>query len=270
MSHYTLTFSPTGNTAKASRAIMRGIMEVIKETTGFEEIDITLPSSRREALIFKEKDLLVIGMPVYAGRLPNLLLPYLNTLQGNGAKCICIVTYGNRHYDDALLELCDLVKDKGFHTIAAAAVVGQHSFSEILAKGRPDERDILMLREFGEAIGSKLSVSGWEESLSVPGNNPYKPYYRPVGEDGEHVDFKRIKPDTLDTCIDCKLCASSCPMGSIDFTDVSKIPGPCIKCCACVKVCPVSAKVFTDKSFIWHKEELEDNYRDRREIETFI
>lgn len=270
MSHYTLTFSPTGNTAKASRAIMSGIREVLDETADFEELDITLPSRRREALIFSEQDLLIIGMPVYAGRLPNLLLPYLNTLQGNGARCICVVTYGNRHYDDALLELCDLVKDRGFDIIAAAAVVGQHSFSEVLAKGRPDESDILKLSEFGGEIGSKLSASGREESLSITGNSPYRPYYRPVGEDGEHVDFKRIKPDTLDTCIDCKLCASSCPMGSIDFTDVSKIPGPCIKCCACVKVCPVSAKVFTDNSFIWHKEELEDNYRERREIETFI
>lgn len=270
MSQYIMTFSPTGNTAKASRTIMGGIREVLDETADFEELDITLPSQRREALIFSEEDLLVIGMPVYAGRLPNLLLPYLNTLQGNGARCICVVTYGNRHYDDALLELCDLVKDRGFVIIAAAAVVGQHSFSEVLAKGRPDENDILWLREFGEEIGNKLSASDQEESLSIPGNHPYKPYYRPVGEDGEHVDFRRIKPETLDTCIDCKLCANSCPMGSIDFTDVSKIPGPCIKCCACVKVCPVSAKVFTDKSFIWHKEELEANYRERREIETFI
>jgi len=59
-------------------------------------------------------------------------------------------------------------------------------------------------------------------------------------------------------------------MGSIDFTDVSRIPGPCIKCCACVRVCPVSAKVFTDKSFIWHKEELEEKYKERREMELFL
>lgn len=270
MNHYIVTFSPTGNTAMASREIMSGIREVLSETADLEELDITLPSRRREALIFSEEDLLVVGMPVYAGRLPNLLLPYLNTLQGNGARCICVVTYGNRHYDDALLELCDLVKDRGFDIIAAAAVVGQHSFSEVLAKGRPDENDILRLREFGKAIGSKLSIYNRVESLSIPGNHPYRPYYRPVGEDGEHVDFRRIKPETMDTCIDCKQCASSCPMGSIDFVDVSKIPGPCIKCCACVKVCPVSAKAFTDKNFIWHKLELEYNYRERREIETFI
>lgn len=270
MNHYIVTFSPTGNTAMASREIMSGIIEVLSETADFEQLDITLPSRRSKALIFSEQDLLIIGMPVYAGRLPNLLLPYLNTLEGNGAKCICVVTYGNRHYDDALIELYDLAKNRGFDIIAAASIVGQHSFSEVLAKGRPDERDTLRLREFGKAIGGKLSTSGQRNDLSIPGNHPYRPYYRPAGEDGEYVDFKRIKPDTLDTCIDCKLCASSCPMGSIDFTDVSKIPGPCIKCCACVKVCPISAKVFTDISFIWHKQELEDNYRERREIETFI
>ena len=270
MSHYTVTFSPTGNTSKASRAIMRGIREVLDEITDFEELDITLPSRRREALIFSEEDLLVIGMPVYAGRLPNLLLPYLNTIGGNGAKCVCVVTYGNRHYDDALIELCDLVEERGFNIIAAAAVVGQHSFSELLAKGRPDEGDIAKLHDFGEAIGRKFSASNSETNLTIPGNHPYRPYYRPISEDGEYVDFRKIKPETLEDCIDCKLCASSCPMGSIDFTDVSRIPGPCIKCCACVRVCPVSAKVFTDKSFIWHKEELEANYRERREIETFI
>ncbi|HMM70554.1 MAG TPA: ferredoxin [Gudongella oleilytica] len=270
MSHHIVTFSPTGNTDRASGAIMSGIRAVDGKGIDFIWVDITLPSGRRRALTFTKEDIVILGMPVYAGRLPNLLLPYLNTIEGNGAKCICVVTYGNRHYDDALIELSNLVEERGFITIAAAAVVGQHSFSEVLAKGRPDEDDIARLHGFGETIGRSLSASNPETNLTIPGNYPYRPYYRPISEDGEYVDFRKIKPETLENCIDCKLCASSCPMGSIDFTDVSRIPGPCIKCCACVRVCPVSAKVFTDKSFIWHKEELEERYKERREIDLFI
>ena len=49
-------------------------------------------------------------MPVYAGRIPNLLLlKYLTSVKGNDALAVPIVLFGNRNYDDALIELRDIL-----------------------------------------------------------------------------------------------------------------------------------------------------------------
>lgn len=44
------------------------------------------PAVRQETLRFGEKDLVVFGTPVYAGRVPNVLLPFLRErIVGGGA-----------------------------------------------------------------------------------------------------------------------------------------------------------------------------------------
>ena len=265
----TVFFSPTGTTRRVVNAVRDGLIEAYGENCTTLESDITLPIGRQEILQFSEKDIVVAGVPVYAGRVPNLIVPYIKTLQGNGAEIVCLVCYGNRHYDDALLELVDIMETNRFRIRAAAAAVGQHSFSDILAFGRPDKMDNERLQDFGKKIG-KSFIGGIAAEHRLPGNRPYRAYYQPKDSNGHPVDFKSIKPETLDTCTDCKLCAKSCPLGSIDFSNVSNIPDPCIKCCACVKACPVSAKIFSSEIFIRHRLELEERCIERKEIETFI
>lgn len=68
-------------------------------------------------------------MPVIAGRVPNVLLKFLDTLQGGGALAVPVVLYGNRNFDDALIELRNILQDRGFYAIGAAAFIGEHSFS---------------------------------------------------------------------------------------------------------------------------------------------
>ena len=133
-------FSPTGTTRKIAFATGRGLSRALK--SDFEEYDFTLPKARVQALHFSPTDLVVLGTPVYAGRVPNVLLPYLNSIEGNEALAIPIVLFGNRNYDDALIELRDILEKDGFHTLAAGAFVGEHSFSRILAKNRPDAQDM--------------------------------------------------------------------------------------------------------------------------------
>jgi hypothetical protein len=52
-----------------------------------------------------------------------------------------LVTYGNRHYDDALLELADMAEAQGFAVKGAAALVGRHTFGQIQSD-RPDSNDL--------------------------------------------------------------------------------------------------------------------------------
>ena len=117
-------FSPTETTRKITTATAKGLSKTLK--TRFEEYDFTLPEARTRTLQFSDSDLVVFGTPVYAGRVPNILLPYLNTIQGNGALAVPIVLFGNRDYDDALIELRDILENNGLHTIAAGAFVGEH------------------------------------------------------------------------------------------------------------------------------------------------
>lgn len=263
-------FSATGTTRK----IVTGIAGRLSGNSSggtTQEIDFTLPDARKKPVSFTDQDLVVVGLPVYAGRLPNILLKYLNTIEGRGALAVAVVVYGNRHYDDALIELKDILELKGLKVIAGGAFIGEHSFSKILGLNRPDEQDMSIVAEFARKIDRKVAAQDVLETILMPGNQPYHPYYQPKDKDGNPVYIQKVTPKTGSNCIDCKLCVSLCPMGSIDADDVSKIKGICIKCCACIKSCPVQAKYFDDPNYLWHKHELEIAFADlRREPEYFL
>ena len=126
---HTLYFSPTGTTEK----IVTGIAQKIAENDGgsgtVSPIDFTLPESRKKTYSFDKDSLVIAGVPVYAGRVPNVLLKFLNTLSGNQATAVAVVLYGNRDYDDALIEFKDILESNGFHVVAVGAFIGEHSFS---------------------------------------------------------------------------------------------------------------------------------------------
>ena len=218
---------------------------------------------------FSHNDIVILAVPVYAGRVPNVLLKFLNSMKADGAKAVALVLYGNRNYDDALLELTDILRMKGFKTIAAGAFIGEHSFSKVLAQGRPDERDLEKLIIFAKQIYIKLS-SGIEIEPLLSGDKEYRDYYKPRDKNGNPVDIRKVTPKTSLDCIDCKLCVSLCPMGSIDFNDVSKLNNICIKCGACIKACPVNAKYYDDENYLNHKYELEINFAERKEPVVFL
>jgi len=236
----------------------------------FFHYNFTTPDARKEMPAFGKGDIVIGGVPTIAGRVPNLLLPYLKTINGEGALGVSISLYGNRNVDDCLVEFRDLMEQGGINVIAGGAFVGEHSFSEILAKGRPDAEDLKIVREFAGKVAEKIK----EGDLTKPemvGEVPYRPYYTPRDRNGKGIDIRKVKPKTdMTLCIDCKLCAEVCPMGAIDFDDVSQVPGICMKCCACIKKCPTGAKYFDDEGYLYHAHELEDMYERRAEPEYFV
>ncbi|VBB08129.1 Hypothetical protein LUCI_3394 [Lucifera butyrica] len=264
-------FSATGTTQK----IVTEIANKIGENIGVERdnFDFTLPDARNGILGFTAGDLVIFGTPVYAGRVPNVLLKFLETIEGNGAVAVPVVLYGNRNYDDALIELRDILEKAGFHTIAAGAFIGEHSFSKILAKDRPDEADILVAQTFAVKIAEKLEAVDFSifPPIHVKGvPNPYRGYYRPRDREGNPVDIRKVKPLTSADCNDCKICADVCPMGSINYKNVNEITGTCIKCGACIKKCPVNAKYYEDAEYLYHQHELEEELTKRSEPELFL
>ena len=275
-------FSPTGTSEKITKTIAEVVAKELDINA--ESFDFTLPKNRLEPIIFDSEELVIFGLPVIAGRVPNVLLEFLSKIQGNGAIVIPIVMFGNRSYDDALIELRDILLKGGLIPIAAGAFVGEHSFSKTLGKGRPDKDDLLKAEVFATLVAEKLIGVGNlkkdtaedidEKSLNiikVKGKEyPYGGYYKPLDQDDNHIDIRKVKPKTGDQCIDCKICANACPMGSIDYEEVSRVPGICIKCGACIKKCPVQAKYFDDPGYLYHKKDLEEKFAKRAEAEIFI
>ena len=109
-------FSPTGTTKTVITHLVKCITTLLPEVVT-EVKDFTLPSGRKKVPDIRESELAIVGLPVYAGRLPNLLLNYLTTWQSNGAWAVPVVVYGNRSYGNALVELYDILTDKLLNTV---------------------------------------------------------------------------------------------------------------------------------------------------------
>ncbi|MEG1932905.1 MAG: EFR1 family ferrodoxin [Pygmaiobacter sp.] len=267
---WSVYFSGTGTTEKVVSTLAQQTADIL--CAQVKTVDFTLPAMREQELFFGEGDLVVFGTPVYAGRVPNVLLPYLKTkIHGGGALAVPVVLYGNRNYDDALIELRDLLGADGFATIAAGAFVGEHSFSRILGAHRPDAEDFETVQLLAQQTAGRATAlaAAPTEQVAVSGEVPIRPYYTPRDRAGNPVNILKVKPKTSDACTQCGRCADLCPMGSISHEDYSLITGICIKCCACVKKCPVGAKYYDDEGYLYHQHELEEGFARRAEPEIF-
>lgn len=220
MAVYAAVFSPTGTSKK-------GAWEMACALGDATLLDATCASLPKTD--FTPEDLVVFGAPVYGGRVFQGALERFDQLRGQNTPCIVTVTYGNRDYDDALLELTDFCRDHGFLPFAGAALVGEHTYGTIQV-GRPDKEDLEQDRAFALEAWDDFAA-GWE-NFTPTGNRPYK-------EGGKGGSFI---PSTLETCTHCGLCRKQCPMGAIG-EDCSTIDQQkCIACFRCVKQCPVQAK----------------------------
>ena len=243
-------FSPTGNTEKTVKHMTHRLAEAL----GCEEeyISFTLPAERSEHT-FAKTDLVVFGVPVYAGRIPNKALPFVRSLfKAEGSPAVAVVTYGNREYESSLTELRNELRDLGFSVFAGVALVAEHSMNKALAAGRPDQEDMKELNDFLSKIPDQIS-SDELPFLSIPGREEVLPYYVPLDENNEKANFLKAKPLTDESrCDKCGICAKKCPLGSIDFEDPAVVSGICIKCHACSRFCPKNAKYFADESLLYH------------------
>ena len=259
-------FSGTGTTEKVAIHLAESLAGQLGAE--YRAHDSTTPAGR-VVLSFGPEDLVVLGTPVYAGRVPNLMLPYLQgSVHGDKTLAVPVVLYGNRDFDDGLIELRNVMVDNGFCPIAGAAIVGEHAFSRILGAGRPDGEDMALVDRLARETADKVKglTAAPSEPVAVEGCDPIRPYYTPRDRHGEPIkDFLKAMPVTdPDKCVRCGLCARLCPMGSIDPNDVTQVVGKCIKCCACVKKCPMGAKYFDHEGYLYHQHELEDQYAGRR------
>ncbi|MCW8994972.1 MAG: 4Fe-4S binding protein, partial [Psychromonas sp.] len=193
---HAIYFSPTRSTAKIVKNIAASI------SNDFEVHDITQESQC--SLHIPEDEIAVIGVPSFSGRVPEIAKQRLAGMKANGAPVVLVCVYGNRAYEDTLLELNNICTDNGFVSISAGAFIAKHSIFSNVAQERPDNSDIKTARYFGEQSWQCL-LRGKEKQLVLPGNYPYK-----------ERKSAPLKPVVNDKCNQCGKCASMCPVGAID------------------------------------------------------
>lgn len=253
---YVLYFSPTGGTEKIAGFVAG---ELAREL-GLEQefINFTRPENRSSEYHFGPDDLLVMASPVYAGRLPNKLMPeYKAKIFGQGTPAVPICVFGNRSPDEALRELVLLLEGNGFRIAGGAALAARHAFSDKVGQGRPDDEDRAQMKQFAAGAAAKLARE--DLPLLEMDRSEIGPYYIPLKQDGTPAKFLKAKPLThWEKCNRCGACARACPLGSID-RETMDVVGLCIKCQACVRRCTRHAKYFEDADFLSHVAMLEQN-----------
>ena len=253
MKLYEICFSPTGGTKKVTDMLA----EEIRKDTVF--IDLTDSRKDFSSIAFEEDSIAILAVPSYGGRVPAPAAERISAIRGNGTKAILICVYGNRAYEDTLVELQDTVKQAGFPVIAAVAAVAEHSIAHQFAAGRPDAQDQAELRAFAEKIQAKLEDKAGSEP-SVPGNRPYK-------KSGVHG----MIPTPTKNCVKCALCAEKCPVQAISPTDPKEVRNKnCISCMRCVAVCPHSARKVNDIMLADVNTILKKACAERKECELYI
>ncbi|WP_020587343.1 EFR1 family ferrodoxin [Desulfobacter curvatus] len=239
-------FSPTKTTETVLRGITQGLARSL-EISGAEitAVNFTSPKIRETELEpFDDNDIVLLGAPVYAGRLPADAADFFKKMTAAGTPAILTVVYGNREYEDALLELKDIASACGFIPVSGAAFIGEHSFASTdipVAMNRPDENDLKQAEDFGADTGNLLKTTTELKKISalkVPGNFPYK-----EGMGKGAPDFIEV----TDMCTNCGICATACPTEAIDAEKgYATIAADCILCCACIKACPEQARLMKD------------------------
>lgn len=225
MSVFQIVFSPTGGTQKVADTI------TLKWDKPARKIDLSDPKTDFAAISLEKEDIAVIAVPSFGGRVPALAVERLEKIHGNGAKCVAVCVYGNRAYEDTLIELNDAAAKSGFQVIAGIAAIAEHSIMHQYATGRPDEEDRTQLQGFAEKILEKISNADMS-APQIPGNRPYKK----AGGAG-------LVPKADHKCNACGLCAEKCPAQAISRENPRETDGKkCISCMRCISVCPQSAR----------------------------
>jgi Pyruvate/2-oxoacid:ferredoxin oxidoreductase delta subunit len=239
-------FSPTGTTKRVCEEIAQSI-----STTSPVRIDLT-KFKTLELTGADKVDLWIVGVPVYASRMPSLARERISTVLYSLPKktsAVAIVVYGNVDLGIALKQLIDLLSVNGLNVIGAGEFIGQHYFKQfhgIEAEGtiaRPNDTDLAVARELGVALIKKgldspcISSMNEVQSARVSLKFKFTSEERVLGLLGSSsVDLSK--------CIKCQACVKACPVSCIDaktlMSDAStKI---CLGCGNCMRVCPKKAR----------------------------
>ena len=248
-------FSPASSTQKVAR--------ILGESLGTPFIEHDITQGIPEALVLDPDDKVIFAMPVYSGRIAYFATQLLARIRGSRTLAAIVCVYGNRDYDDALLELLHISEKNGFIVIAAAAIVARHSIFPEVAETRPDEQDRIKIDEFGKRCiieFGKDHNSNLIPPLRIRGSRPY----RAPGE----IPFI---PEGNRKCTKCGTCVNVCPVGAISAENPRETEkNLCISCTRCIVACPVNARKFRGLMYKLAYRKFKSKYAERKEPELYF
>ena len=245
-------YSPTYSTAKVTKYIAQNLAK--------ELIEHDLTKNNISKINLSKNDLVIFAAPSYGGRIPNPMPQLLENFTADNTPAIAITVYGNRDYDDTLLELTDIITKQGFVTIAAAAFIAQHSLVTDIAADRPNPQDFDQMKNFSQKILAKLEQQATFAAITVKGNRPYKEFNTPP-----------FTPYTTDKCINCNRCIELCPTQAIEQNNpYNTFADKCILCARCVRICPTQARLLPEQPMQMLSQHLKEICQTAKQPEFFL
>jgi ferredoxin len=233
-----LSFSPTNTTKKVCLAVAMGMGAKDPKIMDMTRPDLRRAIAAEPDMVMADIDHLIVGAPVYFGKLPAQAADCIKCIKGNGKGATAIVVYGNRDYGVALQRLVESLLKNDFAVVAAGAFIGQHSYSDIIpvAMGRPDKADL------EKACGLGMSSSSVSKGLALEDIPMQADFF------SRSDKSKPLKPAFIPgLCVQCGICADGCPMGILSPDTGSYLSRAaeehCIGCLACVFNCPQKARI---------------------------
>lgn len=239
-------FSPTSSTKKIVFSVVNGFgVEKINE------INLTEKQERTENDINISTDILVIGIPVYAGMIPKGICNSIKKIHGNKTPTIIITVYGNISKGIASEEIQVVLEKNNFFVLGKGYFIGEHSFSTksiSLAKNRPNDKDLQIASELGINIKRILSDTIDIEGLRINQNIIIKwtatfvfLLNKWIYQRSGHILIELPNIDPY-KCNKCGLCYNNCPVQAINENTLEINAKKCISCFSCVRICPREAR----------------------------
>lgn len=227
---YAVYFSATDTTRRYADALAAELNMPVAKSVNIADGEISdIPK-------LDKSDLLILAAPVYGGRIPDIAANEFRKLAGTRTAAIPLAIYGNRDYDDALLELSDILEEGNFRILGAGAFIACHSIFPKVAAARPDADDFAEIRKFAERCRMRMLDSSEYAPIHIKGNRPYKQF----GGVPLHPDVDVRK------CTACGTCVEKCPVGAIPSDDpTTSDPQTCISCGRCIHHCAAGARKYS-------------------------
>lgn len=215
-------FSPGGTTKTTVNAIPN--VEII-------EYDMLKAENRNKKLCFSKSDTVILGI-MTATKLFGLPQEISNCLKGDQTPLIGVVLLGNGYFANSLKLMQKEVGKRGFKMATGGAFIGQHTYSDKIAHGRPDAKDVTIQRGFGENIYKKFTLNR-DSNLSTPLTTDWPSegvastakcaLVMGLPGSGCSLPASWCDKEILDTCVQCRSCEQICPTKAIKVTSNTMI-----------------------------------------------
>ena len=249
----------------SGKGTTKACADCIASEMGMEvnEYNWLIPADEREKMNIPQEDVLLFSMPVYGGFIPHICAERVSTLEGNHTPAVIAAVYGNRHYDDALVQKHHVGQGRQIPAGPQGAFLGEHWIFRTVGAGRRDEEDRAAMKEFAGRCRDLLAQRElWEDKkIQVPGKTAYDP-----------SAFKGVPfhPDGDEKCVGCGKCVQVCPQGAISRENPRETDGAlCISCGACIAVCPEKARDYHGEAYLAARAGFEEKCAQYRKPEMY-